>query len=209
MLLWGAMEVFRDKLDALTAMTTSAAEEAVSVTTPTHRKKKKGKNGTVKTPEIREETVLESELPAESLLAEVEPVTFPVEEPLVETDPLPEPEPEGDIWAISATKSKKGKMTVKEAMLMFETSTPPGEPVAFPNDEPLLEEEPLVEEKPVPEPEAEVVEECSVPTKKSKKAKKKKGTLSALVETFAPTEVPAGLPIAEGWLGAESESFSP
>jgi hypothetical protein len=30
MLLWGAMEVFRDKLDALTAMTTSAAEQDVS-----------------------------------------------------------------------------------------------------------------------------------------------------------------------------------
>ncbi|KAK3386028.1 hypothetical protein B0H63DRAFT_450022 [Podospora didyma] len=198
MLLWGAMEVFRDKLDALTAMTTSAAEQHVSDATPAPRTKE-GKKAAVEPPETVEEAVLESELPAESLSAEVEPVTFPVEEPLVEKDPLPEPEPEGDTWAIPAKKSKKGKKAAKKAKA--------DELVAFPDEEPLLKEEPLVEEKPLPEPEAEVVEEFFVPTKKSKKDKKKKGKLLVEDETLAPIGVPADSPIAEGWVGAESDSF--
>jgi len=214
MLLWGAMEVFRDKLDALTAMTTSAAEQHVSDATPAPRTKKKGKKAAVEPPETVEEAVLESELPAESLSAEVEPVTFPVEEPLVEKDPLPEPEPEGDTWAIPAKKGKKGKKAAKKAKaaeeaaeLISETLTPSDEPVAFPDEEPLLKEEPLVEEKPLPDPEAEVVEEFFVPTKTSKKDKKKKGKLLVEDETLAPIEVLADSPIAEGWVGAESDSF--
>jgi hypothetical protein len=111
MLLWGAMEVFRDKLDALTAMTTSAAEQQVSDAAPASRKKKKAKKDTVEPLEIVEAAVLESELPVESLSAEVEPVAFPVEEPLVEKDPLPEPEPKGDTSAIPAKEEPfvKGK----------------------------------------------------------------------------------------------------
>jgi hypothetical protein len=102
MLLWGAMEVFRDKLDALTAMTTSAAEEQVSDATAAPRKMEKAKEDTVEVLEAVEAAVLESELPVKSLSAEVEPVAFPVEEPLVEQDPLPEPGPKGDTWAIPA-----------------------------------------------------------------------------------------------------------
>jgi hypothetical protein len=203
MLLWGAMEVFRDKLDALTAMTTSTAEQHVPDATPAPRtKKKKGKKGVVEPPETVEEAALESELPAESSSAEVEPVTFPVvEEPLVEEDPLPEPEPEGDTWALPA---KKAKAAEEAAELISETLTPSDEPVAFPDDEPLLKEEPLVEEKPLPEPEAEVVEEF--PTKiKNKKKKKSKSLVKD--ETLAPIEVPADSPIAKGWVGAESDSF--
>jgi hypothetical protein len=185
MLLWGAMEVFRDKLDALTAMTTSTAEQHVPDATPAPRtKKKKGKKGVVEPPETVEEAALESELPAESLSAEVEPATFPVEEPVEE--PLPVVEPEGDTW--EATEP------------IPETLTPSDEPVAVPDEEPLLAEEPLAKEK----LEAEVVEELFVPTGKNKK-KKKKG--KSLVEILTKIEGPADSPIVEGWVGAESDSF--
>jgi hypothetical protein len=217
MLLWGAMEVFRDKLDALTAMTTSAAEQDVSDATPAPRTKKKGKKAAVEPPETVKEAVLESELPAESLSAEVEPVTFPVEEPLVEKNPLSEPEPEGDPWPLFAKKSKKSKKSEKKAEkkaktaeeaaeLISGTLTPSDEPIAFPDEEPLLKEEPLVEEKHSPEPEAEVVEEFFWP-KTSKKDKMKKGKLLVEDEALAPIEVPANSPIARGWVGAESDSF--
>jgi hypothetical protein len=210
MLLWGAMEVFRDKLDALTPMTTSAAEQHVPDATPAPRtkKKKKGKSAVLELFETVEEAALESELPAESLSAEVEPVTFPVEEPLVEEDPLPEPEPEGDLPAKKCKKGKKAATNAKAAEeaaeLISETLTPSDEPVAFPYDEPLLKEEALVEEKPLPEPEAEVVEEY--PTK-IKNKKKKKGKSLVKDETLAPIEVLADSPIAKGWVGAESDSF--
>ena len=212
MLLWGAMEVFRDKLDALTVMATSAAEQHVSDVTPAPLpfSFSFGK-GTVGPLETVKEAVLESGLPVESLSAEVKPVTFPVEEPLVGKDPEPKLEPEEDTWAIPAKEGTKGKEAAKKAKaaeeaaeLTSETSTPSEEPVAFPDEEPLLKEEPLVEEKPLPEPEAEVLESY---TKKSKKYKKKKSKSSIEDETLAPTDVPASSPIAEGWVAAESDSF--
>jgi hypothetical protein len=129
---------------------------------------------------------------------------------LVEKDPLPEPEPEGDIGAIPAKKGKKNKKkakAVEEATkLISETLTPLDELVAFP-DKPLLKEELVVEEKLLSELEAEVVEEFFAPTKKSKKVKKKKGKLLVEDRTLTPIEVPADSPITEGWVGAESNSF--
>jgi hypothetical protein len=89
MLLWVAMKVFRDELNALTARTTSTANQHVSDATPTPRKKKKRKKETVKLLEIVEEAVLESELLVESLSDEVKSGTFPVKEPLVEENPYP------------------------------------------------------------------------------------------------------------------------
>jgi len=199
MLLWGAMEVFRDKLDALTAMTTSAAEQHVSDVTlaPPSFFSRFGK-GTVKPLEIFKEDELESELPVESLSAKVESVTFPVEEPLVERDPLPKPEPEGGIWAAPDGRSKKKKRKGKAAEaagLVSETSTTSDEPVAFPVEEPLLMKEPLVEEKPLPEPEAEVLEGFGKKDKKD--GEKVRSTIAVL----------ASSPIAEGWVAAESDSF--
>ncbi|KAK5653495.1 hypothetical protein OQA88_8754 [Cercophora sp. LCS_1] len=214
LLLWGAMEVFRDKLDALTAMTTSAAEHHVSDATPAPCVGEEVEKVEADPPETVEEAVLEFEPPAKSLSPEVEPASFPVEEPSVQRDPLPEPEPEEDAWAIPVTTkkskkdkkpkkaSKKAKAAEEAAELISETLTPSDEPVAFADKEPLLKEE----LPPLSEPEAEVAEDFFITTT-SKKEKKGKKKLLGKKKTLAPVEVPADSPIMEGWVGAESDSL--